>query len=204
VSEDSAAAPTVAQVLGQTARALRGDRKVEVVAREARFAGLNWGTGRIADLEAGRVSPTLPTLIALAWTFSKVLGRTAPLPLSELFAGDGNVDLLPSVTVPIELLRKALGGELADPPFPNQLARSVADKRLEEVERSMLEADYRMAHGLGISAESAAAEMAALWGRSFTAERDRRGGPDSSPQKRGRISRELKAELQEATNRGND
>lgn len=39
---------------------------------------------------------------------------------------------------------------------------------------------------------------------SFTAERDRRAGPDANPQKRGRISRELKAELHEAVNNGDD
>jgi hypothetical protein len=68
----------------------------------------------------------------------------------------------------------------------------------------MLEADYRMAHSVGISREMAAFEMEALWGRSFTAERDRRAGPDANPQKRGRISRELKTELQEAISQGDD
>ncbi len=67
----------------------------------------------------------------------------------------------------------------------------------------MLEADYRMAKSLGLDLDRAAAEMGALWGKSFTAERDRRAGCDANPQKRGRISRELKAELQEAINRGN-
>jgi hypothetical protein len=227
------ASPTVAEVVGRTARKLRGDRKIELVARAARLAGLNWGTGRIADLEAGRVSPTLPTLIALCWAFSDLLDR--PVGLAELFAGDGNVTLMPGVVVPVKLLRSALEGQLADPPIGVALARSGvpmagldlkasdirADKRrrvaeglptreilrnprVRKVERSMLEADYRMAHSVGISAELAADEMEALWGRSFTAERDHRAGPDANPQKRGRISRELKAELQEAVNRGDD
>ena len=66
----------------------------------------------------------------------------------------------------------------------------------------MLEADYRMAQSVGIAKEMAAAEMQALWGRSFTAERDHRAGPDANPQKRGRVSRELKAELRAAVKNG--
>ncbi|MDT5370849.1 MAG: hypothetical protein QOC62_5280 [Mycobacterium sp.] len=68
----------------------------------------------------------------------------------------------------------------------------------------MLEADYRMAKSLGLDRDRAAFVMSRLWGRSFTAERDRRAGPDANPQKRGRIARELKAQLQEAINCGND
>lgn len=37
--------------------------------------------------------------------------------------------------------------------------------------------------------------MAKLWGRTFNAERDDRAGPDPNAQRRGQISRKLKAEL---------
>lgn len=199
MSDESAEPPTVAAVLGRTARALRGDRKAELVARAARLAGLNWGTGRIADLEAGRVSPTLPTLIALCWAFRDLLGDEQ-IELSDLFAGDGKVTLSPGVSVPLELLRAALDGHLGGSPGSLVPARLVSDA----VERSLLEADYRMAHSVGIAPELAAAVMQELWGRSFTTERDRRAGADANPQKRGRISRELKAELHEAVNDGDD
>jgi hypothetical protein len=46
--------------------------------------------------------------------------------------------------------------------------------------------------------------MAALWRRTFTAERDNRAGPDANAQRRGQISRQLKADLQEVINDGND
>jgi hypothetical protein len=49
-----------------------------------------------------------------------------------------------------------------------------------------------------------AAAMAALWGRTFTAERDHRAEPDAKAQRRGQISRQLKADLQEVINDGND
>jgi len=261
VTENSPTPPTVGEVLGRTARELRGDRKVELVARAAKLAGLNWGTGRIADLEAGRVSPTLPTLFALCWAFGDLLDR--PVRLAELFAGDGRVTLSPGVTIELAELRAALGGQpigtepvtpgiaalrdkgigigidtdvlgrranireqrreelAADPlglplgfgippkpfasgtPYPERF-KHVKMREVRAVERSLLEADYRLAHSLDLNFARAALEMAALWGRSFTAERDHRAGADANAQKRGRISRELKAELQEAINRGDD
>jgi hypothetical protein len=233
MTDQEEAPPTVAEVLGRTARELRGDRKVELVSRAARLAGLNWGTGRIADLEAGRVSPTLPTLFALCWAFGDLLDR--PVSLADLFAGDGPVTLTPGVTISLAHLRAALTGQpLESPPIGLLLAREgvavagleleasdirahrrriakdpnrrqiLPNPRVQRVASSMLEADYRMAHSLGLDVDRAAEEMEALWGQSFTAKRDHRAGPDANPQKRGRISRELKAELQEAINRGDD
>jgi hypothetical protein len=49
-----------------------------------------------------------------------------------------------------------------------------------------------------------AAAMAALWGRTFSAERDNRAGPDANAQRRGQVSRQLKAELQQVIRHGND
>jgi hypothetical protein len=221
---------TVAEVVGTTAQNLRGDRKLELVARAARAAGLNWGTGRIADLEAGRVSPTLPTLFLLCVAFSDLLDR--PVSLADLLAGDGLVTLSAEATVKLADLRAALAGQpigippigpLLDDPIAaeamkrggievSDLRASVRKQlaadphaglslrpRVAKVRNSFLEADYRMAGSLGLDVNRAAEVMHTLWGRSFSDERDRRGGPDANPQKRGRISRELKAELKEAT-----
>ena len=226
--------PTVAEVLGHTARALRGNHKVELVAHAAKSAGLNWGTGRIADLEAGRVSPTLPTLFALCQAFGFLLDR--PVRLAELFAGDGQVRLTPNIAVELAELRAALSGEPVDPgvaravaavelgtarllseqyvasmrdhgvePPPFASAAAVRDNPLaQKVRQSMLEADYRLARRLGLRDDEAAAWMGGVWGRSFTAQRDLEAGPGANPQKRGRISRLLKAQLQEAINHGDD
>jgi hypothetical protein len=43
-----------------------------------------------------------------------------------------------------------------------------------------------------------------LWHSTFSDERDQRAGPDANQQKRGRISRELRAELEKALSDGND
>ena len=53
-----------------------------------------------------------------------------------------------------------------------------------------------MCKNIGVETDIGAAAMAKLWGRTFVAERDRRAGPDANSQKRGQISRQLKAELQ--------
>jgi transcriptional regulator with XRE-family HTH domain len=200
------------------------------VAYAAKSAGLNWGTGRIADLEGGRVSPTVPTLFALCQAFGALLSR--PVSLAELFAGEGPVRLTGTdATVELAELREALSGEPVDPGGALFIARmglagavaaheqfaehgieppDVLTARLREhplaqqVKQGMLEADYRVAKSLGLDVDHAAVTMARLWGLSFTAERDRRGGPDANPQKRGRISRKLKAELREAISHGDD
>jgi hypothetical protein len=57
---------------------------------------------------------------------------------------------------------------------------------------------------LGVDQVLGAAAMAALWRRTFTAERDNRAGPDANAQRRGQISHQLKADLQEVINDGND
>jgi hypothetical protein len=42
-----------------------------------------------------------------------------------------------------------------------------------------------------------------LWHGTFSEERDRRAGPDATQQKKGRISRELRTELEKALTDGN-
>jgi transcriptional regulator with XRE-family HTH domain len=193
MTEEHDAPPTIAEVLGRTARALRADRKLELVAYAAKSAGLNWGSGRVADLEGGRVSPTVPTLFALCQAFGALLDR--PVSLAELFAGDGPVRLTGT--------HAQFADHGIEPP-EILTARLGTQPLLQKVKQSMLEADHRMARSLGLDSDEAAIKMATLWGQSFTAERDRRAAAGANPQKRGRISRELKTELKGALNRGDD
>lgn len=66
-------------------------------------------------------------------------------------------------------------------------------------------AEDRLAQRLGISRDRLAAVSFKRWqGSTFSEERDRRAGADANQQKRGRISRELRAELEEALTDGND
>ena len=62
----------------------------------------------------------------------------------------------------------------------------------------------RYPKSLGADPYHGSLAMAKLWGRTFVAERDRRAGPDANAEKRGQISRQLKAELQKVLADGDD
>jgi transcriptional regulator with XRE-family HTH domain len=76
---------------------------------------------------------------------------------------------------------------------------------LEQMRKRSGLTEDRVAQRLNISRDRLAAVSFRLWeGRTFGEERDRRGGPDVNQQKKGRISRELRAELEKAFADGND
>lgn len=64
--------------------------------------------------------------------------------------------------------------------------------------------DMRMCKSIGVDLGTGAAAMDKLWGRPFSAERDSRAEPDANAQRKGQISRQLKAELQKVVNDGDD
>ena len=70
--------------------------------------------------------------------------------------------------------------------------------------RDFSESDWRMCKNIGVDEFLGAAAMAALWGSTFTAERDHRAGPKANAQRRGQISRQLKEELQGIISDGDD
>jgi transcriptional regulator with XRE-family HTH domain len=209
-------ANSVAQVVGAGARALRLDAGVtlEQMARAAQYYGLPWTSGRVGDFESGRTAPSLPTLVAAAAALGRAIGR--PVSLAELVAGEGQVYINNKLGLDKSALRAALSGALIMPlPLATLLKRahetisetSTAHwpKRLRAVKpdlrrdvlRDFSESDARMCKNIGVDRVLGAAAMAVLWRRTFTAERDHRAGPDANAQRRGQISRQLKAELEE-------
>jgi transcriptional regulator with XRE-family HTH domain len=219
---------SVAKVIGDGARGLRRDADVtlEQMARAAQLYGLPWTSGRVGDFEAGRTAPSLPTLVAAAAALGDVIGR--PVSLAELVTGEGQVHINDKLSLDTSALRAALAGasitahaipqilatqemqEMAQLMisqtnfhWPNRL-RAVNPDLRQEVLRDFNESDGRMCKNIGVDQVLGAAAMAALWRRTFTAERDHRAGPDAKAQRRGQISRQLKADLQEVINDGND
>jgi transcriptional regulator with XRE-family HTH domain len=204
----------LAAVIGRNARELRGDANLNDVAKVARACGLNWGTGRVSDLEHGKVSPTLPTLVALALIFSELLGR--PVSLGDLVRADENIAVTTRISVTSDELRGYLSGDAVT--AADQYRREVSaglqsvvsddyrknwPPRLRSVSKGatmrMLgqigEPEERLARELGIDRTRLAAEMLALWKKSFSDERDERAGPEANAQKKGRVARALKADL---------
>ena len=70
-------------------------------------------------------------------------------------------------------------------------------------EKKLREADIRICKSLGVDPAVAAKAMLKLWNRTFSSERDERSEPGDNAQRRGQISRQLKAELQKELSRGN-
>ena len=75
---------TLSEIIGMNAREIRlwTGASLERLSFAARAHGLNWSTGRVGDLESGRVQATLPTLFALAASLSQLSGR--PITFKEL------------------------------------------------------------------------------------------------------------------------
>lgn len=182
--------------------------------------GLPWSTGRVGDFENGRAAASLPTLVAVAAALGDITGR--PIKLADLFAGKGDVLINDKLTVSLAKLRAALSGEpVAVPRPPAQPPRLAGtrhyrwpinapgawweglDNKLHwRVRSDFRESDERLCKKIGIEPDLGAAAMAKLWKRTFTAKRDELAGPEANPQRRGIVARQLKAQLVELINSG--
>ena len=207
--------PTLAEVAGRNARQIRLNAKVTLqqMAKAARRYELPWTIGRVGSFESGAVTPTLPTLLAVCAALRGVTGR--PIALADLFGGAGRVVVKDRLTMSLPKLREALSGE---PVKIAAIERVTAigeaaeadfrswQPRLQNVDLALrvrvladfAEGDQELARSLKISDAHAAAAMADRWRRTFVAERDKRAGADANAQRRGHVSRELKAELRKA------
>jgi transcriptional regulator with XRE-family HTH domain len=193
---------SVAQVVGSNARTIRHDAGLTLdhIAQAARFVGLPWTSGRVGDLESGRVGPDLRTLYALTLALTQVTGQ--PVSLADLLAGGGPVQINDGLSIELAALRAAVSGqppaEEVEPVAPFGPAL-VTPMPLEGfLHRRFREADVRMCKSIGIDNHLGALLMAKLWGRTFSDERDHRAEPDANAQRKGQISRQLKAELEKA------
>jgi hypothetical protein len=79
--------------------------------------------------------------------------------------------------------------------------RAIPIGKLSRVHLAMTDSDMRMCRNIGVDRDLGAAAMTKLWNMPFTAKRDELAalaGPNVNAQKLGQISRQLKAELQQA------
>ncbi|WP_168706584.1 helix-turn-helix domain-containing protein [Gordonia paraffinivorans] len=197
----------ISTVLGQNVRRLRTDRglKAEDLAKPLRDFSPSWSSARIADLEKGRVSPTVATLFVLSYAFTE-LGD--PVTVGDLIRSDGYVQVgrlpIDAGTVadafdgsPARLTVGDVMGLTFSLPDMKFSGPNVAVKDLKRVLSDSGETEKKIAKQFGLTATELAAHSVRLWDKSFSARRDELAGPDANAQKRGRVSRELKAELQE-------
>ncbi|QDQ98114.1 helix-turn-helix domain-containing protein [Tomitella fengzijianii] len=214
-------------VVGRNAQAIRmrADAGTEAVAQVAREYGLRWSDSRVSALEKGKVSPTLPTLFALAQALGDVTGER--ISIADLVEHDGWVRLNADLDVRGAAIVSALRGEPLDlasgdvrggveelqDVAAKGIERAALDGRLPEsvprlfghsrtVIRQLAQAsgvaEERAAKSLGLNPASLAALSYHLWGRTLSEERDRRVGEGANAQHKGQVTRELRAELKAA------
>jgi transcriptional regulator with XRE-family HTH domain len=224
----------LAVVIGHNFRRLRTEAGLTQndLAKHAKVHGLRWTASKVGDFESGRTAPTFATVLAATEALSRASKRNVSL--SELVESQGFVEITDKFDPTGTTLAAILSGQrtweglargevgyYARTPLDMSGFRERTQRRAAELERypeygkirvKDLEPvferqgldEQRVAKRLEISAELLAAVSWTLWRRSFSDERDRRAGGDANAQKRGRVSRELQAELRGRLDRGND
>ena len=215
----------LAEVVGYNCKRLRGLIGItqDELARYGRNAGLRWRASSVGDFEAGRSAPSFATVIAVAAALQlaaedlvtrlgdRPLWAGAPtngVQLADLVDFGGIVAVNDALLVPGSALSQWLGDSAAS------LSKldSYASKEATAAEASLAGADevlarsglaeQRMAKGLNISPEVLALASFELWGSTFGEERDRRAGVGANKQKRGQVTRVMRAELASAIAKG--
>lgn len=219
----------LAVVVGRNCKAIRkliGITQDEL-ARYARDCGLRWKASTVADFEGARSAPTFATVVSLsialqnAAQIATASGRTdismSAATLDELVRFDGMIRLNDDVALPADFVTAICRGQTrpgwtsppgAEPIGTLTLYRDIwGESSLTPPQRLLMRsgtAEERLARQLGIDPERLAGISYTLWQKTFSEERDSRAGPDANQQKKGRISRDLRAELEGELSHGHD
>lgn len=193
-------------------------------ARYARDRGLRWNSSAVADFEGGRSSPTFGTVLAVSlalelaaqiaecYRWGPEIGGVFP----ELVQSDVDIQLNNGLAMPADLVAEVCRGKNWQvwAPRGHESKESLAfdqaiwgDEALTASQRLMVRSgqpEERLARQLKIELSQLSDISNLLWQRTFSEERDRRAGADANAQKKGRISRELRQELEQELTHGND
>lgn len=216
-----AVADSLAGVVGANCKRIRSRLGLtqDQLAGYARALGLRWTTSSVGDFESGRSAPTFATIltagIALQWaSMQRRTPEDAPITLADLLDSDGLIALTDAIAVKAADLAEVCRGEelLLDwyqtvgdryvKSVPTEMLREATTAQRAGITGKQRLAEQRLARQLGIEAVKLGAVAFQLWGKTYSEERDRRAGSDANQQKKGRISRELRAELEEALGHG--
>jgi hypothetical protein len=195
---------SLTSALGANCRRIRTEQlgvTQDTLADYARASGLQWNAAKVANFEAGRWTPAFADVLALGIALERVrafvgmlpgrsAARTHEITLADLLASDVPVTLKPGVML--------TGAELAD------IGRGVFPLPETSALSSPTLAEQRMARALGIDPAQLTKVSERLWGTVLTTERDRRAGTGANQQKRARVTRALRVELEKAITNGND
>ena len=190
------AAETLQALIGRNARRIRTDARftLDRVAAEVTALGHPWTHSRVAAFERGTVAATLPMLLIVASALNRLV--EAPVTLADLVASTDPVQITEAVAVEASLVAAALSGEPVDIGPADPFANIDDAEPMRTVLSGTGRAERDLAASLGIDARTLADASRDTWGRSYSDERDRRAGAGASAQAKGRVSRELRVELQ--------
>lgn len=210
------AAEPLAKVVGGNCRRLRSQigATQDELARYARASGLRWNASKVGDFEAGRAAPTLATVLIVGEVLARALAvarfehetgytRRPDLPdgitLADLLVADDDlISLTDGRTVRADdLINVARGGYFDSWGDEEGALETPVEQRSGLTEQ-------RLARSLKVSSSQLLAASLRLWQKTFSEERDLRAGPSATQQKKGRISREMRAELERALADGDD
>lgn len=196
---------TISEVVGSNLRRRRADHALTLddVARGLRlYSGELWSSGRVSRFEHGDSPVSVDTLILLAITLTDLTGE--PVAPADLLEAQGEVTIgqapeqggegaAPGLVVDGPMVGKYLLGQTVGFHYPFKLV-------LEDLPL----ADRRAADKLAIDGAQFRALSEKLWGRLMSAEVEAQAPPGATAQKKGRITRTLRAEMQKALDRGDD
>lgn len=193
------------KVPGQYVRHQRLDAGItlEDFAKEARRCGLPWQTGRVSDLESGRVEAKLDVLVKVAQVMANLTG--APVGLADLLGGHPYAQHVRGQPVtpdrrdeatPTDVVRRNGWVEVEEAATELGVSPDDVVPLLLAYEDTGLP-DQRTAKEFRMTVRELTNHAFRLWGRNFTAERDRRAGEGAHAAKLGDATRELRAELRE-------
>lgn len=224
---------SLSQVIGKNVQRLRGSHTLEDVATQGRNFGVRWSGGSIRAIERGEFKATLETIILLALSLDRLNPEMKTLrgaiTLRELLATDQPIALTAKYPTTTERLLTFLGGGTSGTAVDFQaVLKNMAESVLGEVEEMEnlnlpdqttdlylrveeagpeSAAEHRLAKKINIHIHELRSWSVHLWGKSFEDHRDDLAGPDSTPQKKGRVSRDLLEEVMTAMkekDNGND
>lgn len=222
---------TLGQVIGQNVRLLRGSHTLEELATHGRAVGATWSSGSISAIERGDFKTTVETVALLALALDRLrgaeflrgnitsrdllqtdqpiaLGKTLATSTEELlrFLGGGYSGEVINTTYHLTQAREGIGEQVAKLESLNLPNDSFDLFRRVEEAGPETPATERLAKKIGADPYELRSWSVHLWGKTFEDHRDQIAGPDSTPQKKGRVSRELLEEIQTAMKeqRGND
>jgi hypothetical protein len=211
--------PELGEVVGANVRRLRGDLPMRALTESVRALGGRWSTGTLGDLESGRRRITVEDLVIAAAALSAVRGER--ITTADLLKSDDDIELTPrGPSLSAHQILELLGGTTAFDDLPatakqsRDLGRALTTglgditavcetlainpgklRKLVGRYGAPPEEVARIAKTMNMPAPVLHYGAALHYGRSLLDERDSRAGIDANAQRRGRATRELKAEI---------